>query len=182
MKKNSLTEFETKVLDFDKEEIIKKLRKLGAKESPEVLVSRYVFDIESENMEWIRLKEINGKTTLTYKHKFRGNVEVGKTQEIETEVTNFETTAQILLKIPFKRVFYQENKTHIFYLNEIEYSIDTWPKLDPHLEVEADSLEKVAEGLKLLDLEGKDIGDMDLTSIYQMKNIDIHSQNKLKFN
>ncbi|MDD2822568.1 MAG: CYTH domain-containing protein [Candidatus Daviesbacteria bacterium] len=181
MKKDSQTEFETKVLDLDKEEVIKKLRELGAKESPEALSRRYVFDMESEDMEWIRLREIDGKATLAYKFKPKGNIQVGKTQEIETEVANFEETAKILLKIPFKQVLYQENKTHIFHLNGIEYSIDTWPMLEPYLEIESSSLEKVAEGLKLLNLEGKDIGDKDIRSIYLEKNIDFHTLTDLKF-
>lgn len=161
-----MNEFETKVLDIDPQEIIKKLRELGAKEIPEVLLRRYVFDMESEDAEWLRLRTNGIKTTLAYKHKIPGNVAIGKTVEIETQVNDFDKTAEILKKIPFKRILYQENKSHIFHLGDIEFSIDTWPKLGTYLEVESDSLEKVQEGLKLLSLDGKDIGDKDLVDIY----------------
>lgn len=180
-KHDSQTEFETKVLDFDKKEVIKKLRELGAKEIPETLARRFVFDMESPDMEWLRLREMNGKVTLTYKRKSLGNTEIGKTTELEVEVVDFDKTAEILSKAPFKRTFYQENKTHIFRLNGIEFSIDTWPLLDPYLEVESDSPEKVQGGLTLLGLEGKDVGDKDVESIYREKNIDFHSYPKLQF-
>ena len=175
-------EFETKVLDIDAEAIIEKLRQLGAQEQPEFLLRRYVFDLESENAEWLRLRTNGQKTTLAYKHKVIGSVAIGNTIEIETEVADFDKTAQILSKVPFKRTLYQENKSHIFKLNGIEFSIDTWPKIGTYLEVESENEAKVQEGLKLLELIGKDIGDKDVSDIYEERlGLDINSFSELKF-
>ncbi len=174
-------EIETKVLNINVSEIIAKLRALKAKESPEMLSRRYVFDIESDNIEWIRLRESGGKVTLTYKYKLHGNTQVGKTTEIEVEVSDFDKTALISKRLPFKRIFYQENKSHKFYFQDIEFSIDTWPLIDPYLEIESDSIERVQEELKLLGLDGKDVGDKDITEIYQEKGQDIPSYPELKF-
>lgn len=138
--------------------------------------------MESENAEWLRLRTNGTKTTLAYKHKIIGNTAIGKTVEIETEVIDFDKTAEILKKIPFKRVLYQENKTHIFDLNDIEFSIDTWPELGTYLEIESENLEKVQEGLRLLGLEGKDVGAKDVTDIYVEKTgFDPNSVPELKF-
>lgn len=174
-------EFETKVLNIHVEEIIKKLRQLGAEETPEVLMRRYVFDIKSSNIEFIRLRDNGHKSTITYKYKVRGNSRVGKTIEIEVEVSDFDKTAQILSKLSFRRTFYQENKTHIFRLNGIEFAINTWPMIKPFLEVESNSQEKVKKGLEMLSLTGKDVGDLDLKEIFQSKGIDIHAYPNLKF-
>lgn len=174
-------EFETKVLNINPEEIVRKLKELGAAETPEVLMRRYVFDIESSNIEFIRLRDNGQKTTLTYKYKVQGNTSVGETVEIEIEVSDFDKTAKILSKLAFWRIFYQENKAHIFRLNGIEFSINTWPMIDPFLEIEASSYEKVKEGLDMLGLDGKDEGDLDLKEIFKLKGIDIHSQQSLKF-
>jgi adenylate cyclase class 2 len=107
-------EFETKVPNIDVQELIDKLKNLGAKETPEFLAKRYVYDISTENIEWIRLRQIHTKTTLTYKYKVKGNTKIGETIEIEVEVSDFDKTAEILSKIPFKEVYYQENKkTHL---------------------------------------------------------------------
>ncbi|MDQ3239556.1 MAG: CYTH domain-containing protein [bacterium] len=174
-------EFETKVLDFNSDQVINKLRSLGAIEIPEFMYKRYVFNLETNDIEWIRLRQGNSEVTMTYKYKVKGNVSIGKTSEIEVTVSDFDKTSQILHKLPFKDVFYQESKRHIFKHNDIEYSIDTWPMLEPHLEVESHSLEKVDEGLKVLDLEGKDVGDKDITSIYRERGIDMHRLVELKF-
>lgn len=175
------TEFETKVVDFDVGEIISKLRKLGAEETPEYLARRYVFDMESENSEWIRLRTNGTKTTIAYKYKVIGNIEVGKTVEIEVVVDDFDKTAEIFKKLPFHRTFYQENKNHVFHLKDIEFSIDTWPHIEPYMEIEASSKDKVAEGLELLGLIGKDVGDLDVGILYEKKGIDIHAYEELKF-
>lgn len=175
------TEFETKVLTFDREAVEKRLRELGAIEKPEFLARRYVFDIETENIEWIRLRESNGKVTLTYKHKIKGNVTISKTTEIEVEVSDFDKTAQILSKLPFRKTYYQENKSHVFRLGDMEFSIDTWPMMDPYLEIESTSLEKVNEGLRLLGLVGLDVGDKDIKDMYGDKGIDLHQFDELKF-
>ncbi|MDQ3099298.1 MAG: hypothetical protein M3Q44_06120 [bacterium] len=175
------TEFETKVIDINIIEIIAKLRALGAQESSEFLAKRYVYDLSTEDIGWIRLRQSIGPATMTYKFKEKGNTVVGKTIEIEVEVSDFEKTAQILSKVPCKEVYYQENKSHLFNLNGIEFSIDSWPHIAPYLEVESTSIEKVQEGLGLLGLEGKDVGDKDIKIIYAENGIDIHSFKELKF-
>ncbi len=174
-------EYETKVLKFDLKSIINKLKQFGAKEVPEVLMRRYVFDLKSANFEWIRLRDHGNKVTTTYKHKIIKNTELGKTTEIEVEVSDFEKAAQIFKKLPFFRIFYQENKRHLFQLDKIEFSIDTWPMIDPYLEIESDSKENVERALTLLGLTGKDVGDKDIEEIYQSQGIDLHSYSELKF-
>jgi len=180
-------EYETKVLNIDPAEIVAKLCELGAEETAEILLRRFVFDLKEghpdmKDYDWIRLRTNGNKTTLTYKYKTIGETAIGKTIEIETDVADFDKMAQILKKIPFKRVLYQENRSHIFKLNGIEFSIDTWPRLSPHLEVEGENEAAVQEGLRLLGLEGKDVGDKDVVAIYQDElNFDLNSVPELKF-
>jgi adenylate cyclase class 2 len=174
-------EFETKVLDIDVELITAKLRSLGAKEYTEELMKRYVFDNDEENIEFFRLREYSGKATLTYKFKKVNKDHIGNTAEIEVTVSDFDDTAAILKKIPFKRIFYQENRRHRFVLKDIEFTIDSWPLLPPFLEIEADDEAKVRKGLEMLELTGKDIGDRDIKLIYKNLGIDLHSYKDLRF-
>ncbi len=177
-------EFETKVLDIDSAVVISQLRELGAVEEPEFLARRYVFDmdINDTTVEWIRLRQQGSKApTLTYKYKVKGNYSIGNTTEIEVEVSDFDKTSEILHKLQFKKIYYQENKSHIFTLDGIEFSIDTWPVLPPYLEIEGESVEKVQAGLLLLGFEGKDVGDKDVKIICQERGIDLHSYIELRF-
>lgn len=176
-------EYETQVLDVDKDKIASKLRKLGVKEESETLQKRWIFDIDpctvASTGEWIRLRQVgNKKPTLTYKNK--SGKGMGDTQELEVEVEDFDKTAQILSKFKFDQV-YQENKRAKFELDDIEFTLDTWPRIPTYLEIEAKSEAKVHEGLKLLGLTGKDVGHMGTITIYSKYGIDLHSIKELTF-
>lgn len=180
-------EFETQILDINKDETIERLRKLGAEETPEAFQKRWIFDIECLNAKnpglgkWVRLRQNNGRNMLTYKNRF--GTGISETEEIEVEVGDFDKTAEIFSKLSgFIGKFYQENKRHLFKYDGIEFSIDSWPMIPTFLEIESNSEEKVRQGLKLLDLEGKDAGHIGILSIYKKYNIDLHSFPTLKFN
>ncbi len=179
-------EFETQVLSIDPKTIAEKLRALGAKETPEFLQKRYVFDLECLNHlhpgmgRWIRLREADGKTTLTYKNK--GGTGISDTDEIEIEVEDFGKMEQILNKLTcFTGQYYQENKRTKFILDGTEFNIDHWPLIPPFLEIEASSPEKVQNGLKLLGLENKENAHWGLINIYSKYGIDLHGYKEMRF-
>jgi len=172
-------EFETKVLDINVNEIEKKLKKLGAKKEPEVLMKRWVFDIDPSKDEWIRLRDEGKKIIISYRYK--SGTGISETEEIEVEVANFEKAAKILSKLQFKGKYYQENKRILYTFDDIEFAIDSWPKIPPYLEIESSSEEKVKQGLKLLGLEDKDIGNPPVKDVFSRYGIDIHSFKEFKF-
>lgn len=180
------TEFETQILEINPEEIAEKLRKLGAKEEKEILQKRWVYDIkclgltDSTKGEWIRLRQAGEKSTITYKNKSGSGM--SETEELEIIVNDFDKAAEIFSKLNgFEGQYYQENKRHKFVLNKIEYTLDSWPKIPTFLEIEGESEEKVHEGLKLLELEGKTHAHYGLLTIYKKYGIDLHSYKEIKF-
>ncbi len=181
-------EFETEVLEVKVNEIVQKLRELGAKEIPEVLQQRWVFslacskdgDFGKGKDAWIRLRKVGERIELTYKNKIGKGKE--DTEEIEVEVSDFNKTHDLLSKLScFEGKYYQENKRHKFILEDIEFTLDTWPKIPTILEIEAKSKEEVKKGLELLSLSGKDVGHLGLVKIYFKYGIDLHSFKELKF-
>lgn len=172
-------EFETKVLDINVSEIEKKLLDLGAKKQPQVLMKRWVFVFDSFGNEYIRVRDEGDKITLTYKKK-RGRG-IGQTEEIEVEVNDFKKTAEILFKIPWQAKYYHESKRTLFLLKDIEFTIDLRPKIPAYLEIESLSEEKVKQGLSLLKLEGRDVGDLHIKDVYLKYGIDLFSFPELKF-
>jgi len=177
-------EYETQILDIDKDNIVKKLQDLGAAEEPEVLQKRWVFDIEpcttKSTGEWIRLRQVaDKKPTITYKNK--SGKGISDTTEIEIEVDDFDTAYKLLDKIMPTTQFYQENKRHKFVLDQVEYTLDSWPMIPTLMEIEAKSEEKVHEALELLGLTGKDEGHIGTLAIYDKYGIALHSMKELKF-
>jgi len=177
-------EYETQVLDIDQKAIISKLRSLGAREEPEVLQRRWVYDIDpctaSSTGEWVRLRQVgNRKPTITYKNK--SGKELCDTKEIEVEVDDFEKTAAILSKLKPEGRYYQENKRHKFVLRQIEFTLDSWPMIPTYLEIEGKNEDKVHEGLRILGLTDMDSGHIGTIAIYKKYRIDLHSMDKLIF-
>ena len=173
-------EYETKVLEINIKEIKGKLKRLGAKKQDKFLMRRWVFDINLDRDEWIRLRDYNGKNaTLTY--KMRSGSGISETEEIELNVSDFEKMAEILSKLKFKGYYYQENKREVYKLKDIEFCIDSWPKIPIYLEVEAKNEKMVHKGLAILGLEGRDIGNISVKKVYKMYGFDLHGFKKLSF-
>ena len=113
------TEYEIRILEIDKEEMIKRLENLGAKKVGEYEQKRYVYDLRPvEKGKWIRLRTNGLNTTLTYKDIVSNTID--GTKEIEIEVDDFEKTNEFLEKIGFKNRGYQENKRIQYILNNVE--------------------------------------------------------------
>lgn len=92
------TEYEIRVLEIDKEKLVKKLEELGAEFKGDNEQKRYVYDIiPKKDGKWIRLRTNGRKTTLTYKNIVKTAIE--GTKEIEVKVENFEKTNEILENI-----------------------------------------------------------------------------------
>ncbi len=176
------TEFETQILDIDKEEIIKKLQSLGAREDKEFFMRRWVYDINPTGCsEWLRLRTNGHKTTICYKK--RKNHSIDGTSEIEVVVDDFEKTHELISRLNFYcDMYYQENKRVNFYIDDIEFALQDWPMIPTVLEIEAKSKEGVKKGLQLLGLEGKDNGHHGFIAIYKKYGIDLHKMKILKFN
>lgn len=175
------TEYELRVLEIDKEKMIKKLQVLGAIKKGEYNQRRYVYDLRpAENGKWIRLRTNGEKTTLTYK-----NIESNKidgTKEVEFEVEDFNKANEFLERIGFFNRGYQENDRIQYFLDGVEIDIDSWPMIPTYMEIEGKSKEEVMKMKEKLDLDESKITTLNCDDIYkQIYNIDISKIKELKF-
>ena len=174
------TEYELRVLEIDKDILIKKLGKLNAVKKGEYNQKRYVYDLKpADPGKWIRLRTNGMKTTLTYKdivsHKIDG------TKELEIEVSDFEATNELLEKIGYKSKGYQENKRIQYELNGVEIDIDSWPLIPTYVEIEGKDEKSVLEMMKLLELDETKMTTLDVQSIFQNYGIDLENMKDLRF-
>lgn len=173
-------EYEVRVLEINKEKLIKKLEELGAEFKGDNEQKRYVYDIiPKEDGKWIRLRT-NGKiTTLAYKNVVKTTID--GTKELEVEVSDFEKTNELLDYIGIKSKGYQENRRIQYILNGVEIDIDSWPMIPPYVEIEGKNEEEVVRILELLDLQNEKVTSLDVESIYKSYGIDLASIKVLKF-
>ena len=175
------TEFEARVLDINKELVIKKLEELGAKKIAEFDYKRRVYNFNPPtDHKWIRLRTDGIKTTLTIK-KIE-SLSIDGTKEMEIEVSNFEETNKMLEELGYKAHTYQENKRIRYILNDVELDIDSWPYIPTYLEIEGKSEESVKSMIKLLEVENDKVTTLDVQGVFkEFYNIDIADVPVVKF-
>ncbi len=137
-------EIEATFLSINKEKIRKKLEKSGFKlVIPEYLMRRKTFDMPSieGSKKWGRVRQEFNKITMTIK-EIRGS---GISDVFETEiiVNDFDTACSFFEACGIKTKAFQENMREVWSRDNIETMIDTWPGLNPFIEIESSSVENV---------------------------------------
>jgi len=149
------TEFEAKFPKIDKAEIREKLKDLGA----ELVFSerkfiRMTFDtpeLRAKNA-WVRLRDEGDKITMTFKIVENEKSASGM-KEVGFDISNIESAKSLLEQLGLKHKGYEENMREEWKLGEVLFEIDTWPLIDPYLEIEAPSEEIVKNYFEILELD-----------------------------
>lgn len=185
-----MEEIEAKFLDINPDEIQKKLGKIGAKKVGEYFYRRRVFDYPDFRLDkqgaWIRVRDEGDKITLNFKKRLGIKTHDGTTsddsmEEIEIIVSDFDRTVAFLLAVGFIEKFYQETKRVRWMKGDIEFDIDTWPKLKPYLEIEAPSWEKIDEAIKILGLNPENKKIFSTNQIYKLQGINELDYKRIAF-
>ena len=185
-----MEEIELTFIDVDTEALEQKLKDLGAQKVGDFHYRRVVFDYPDFRLDkqaaWVRLRDEGDKVTFTFKQRLGNNLRNTLTgdegmYESETIVSDFSATRDILLKIGLIEKMYQENKRTRYILDGVECDIDTWPLLDPYLEVEGPSWNEVNTVVEKLGLKPEDGKKFSTNQIYRLKGLDDRNYTKLTF-
>lgn len=185
-----MEEIEVKFLNIDPIRTQRKLTSIGAKKVGEYFYRRRVFDYPdlrfNEKGAWLRLRDEGEKITLAFKQRIGitahdGSSNDGGMEETEIIVNDFEKTATFLLKLGFIEKFYQENRRIRLMKDDIEFDIDTFPELEPYLEIEAPSWEKIDEAITILELNPADKKVFSTNQIYKLKGINELDYKRMAF-
>lgn len=136
---------------------------------------------------WIRLREYNGKTTITVKHilnkKLQDKYETKMQPVLETEieVPSIESGNEILEQLGFAFRNYQEKKRTTYIMDDTEIDIDSWPLIPTYLEIEGESDEQIDKIVRKLDLSDKTKTSCNTDDIYRKYGIDIYKFRELRF-
>lgn len=163
-------EYEATFLDIDKEDIRKKLKVIGAELiKPEFMQKRVVFNSPQgyDGQTWVRVRDEQDKITMTYK-KISGD-KIEDQKEINLIIDNLENGVEFLKVLECQEKSYQETKRELWKFDGVEVCIDTWPFLEPYVEVEGKSEEKVKEVSEKLGFDYSKALFCAATLIYNMK-------------
>lgn len=177
------TEFECRICNINKTKTRKLLSSIGAKlVQKEFMQKRYILDnnhLRKDGDQWIRLRDEGNKITLTYKTIERTKIDGAK--EIEVIVNDLENTKELLVKTGLKVTSYQENYREKWTFKNCDLTIDTWPMLNPVLEIESKSENTVLKILALLGYDIKDCMFGNITDVYFKNGIPLDHNKDLKF-
>lgn len=141
-------EIEVKFLEINKEELVAKLKSLGAEDQGEDFLREIIF--YDHDMAWqrsketvVRLRSNNQNTFLTYKHNEAKNA-IGM-KEIEFAVSDMNKAKEFLEAVGLVAYRHQEKKRHKFMLGEVIIDIDTWPKVPTYVELEGPSEDAIKD-------------------------------------
>ena len=135
-------EYEVRMLEIDREEILELLKSNGAIKVKEGLQQRYVYDFNPvQKHKYIRVRTDGIKTTLTIKQNLGDTID--GTKELEMEVSDFETANQILNELGYTPKGYQENYRLEYELDGVKFDIDRWPLIPEFMEIEGPNEEAI---------------------------------------
>lgn len=136
-------EIETRFLEINKDELIKKLVSLGAIDKGEEKLEETIFHAADGSWmgkgKFVRLRKTKNRVKLTYKVNVAQTVD--SAMEIELEVSDIEKCKEFLLQIGLTEKRKVEKYRHTFEINGVTVDIDTWPRIPVYVEVEGSSVE-----------------------------------------
>ena len=165
------TEYEATFLNIDKEILRNKLKEIGAVlERPEYIQKRVTLHLPKEARDdntWLRVRDEGDKVTLTLK-SVDGKTITGQ-KEILIEINDLTGAVALLESIGCEKKSYQESKRELWRLDGVEIAIDTWPFLDPYVEIEGNSEETVKKVTAKIGLAYDDAIFDTVNEIYKRK-------------
>ena len=136
---------------------------------------------------WVRLRETNGKTTITIKHILNPKVQeerdnkIQKVMETEMEVPSIEEANGMLEQLGFSFRNYQEKHRSTYKLDGVEIDVDSWPLIPTYVEIENDSEELINSTINKLGLQDKEIVSCNTAEVYRKYGIDLYQFRELRF-
>jgi adenylate cyclase class 2 len=181
-------EIEVKFLNIDKVAIENKLVEIGASKKGDIFYHSCVFDYPGfpldKDSAWVRLRSDGDEVMLAYKHRLGVTSNSGDDdgmEEVEFKVDSFDKTKLFLLKIGMIIKFEQEKKRTRYVKDNVEFDIDTWPRLNTYLEIESDNMESIKVSAEKLGLDFGEAKTFSATQIYQTEGINDKDYIKMGF-
>jgi len=159
-------EIEATFLKIDKDLVRTKLKNIGFElKTPEYTMRRKTFDfsrIAPGQNKWGRVRQESDKVTMTVK-EIRGSG-INDTYEVELIVNDFDTASSFFEACGAPAKSFQENLRELWIRDGVDITIDTWPGLNPFIEIEGENEPIVREVSNELGFDFKEalFGSIDL--------------------
>jgi adenylate cyclase class 2 len=173
-------EYEYNFYNYNKKEVISKIKELGGKK-----IGHYVFKVMvfihpfKKEGTYIRVRDEGHRVTMTFKFK---DDKSEFTNESEIIINNFDSAVNILFGIGCTKKYYYEKLREIWNLKNSEIAFDNAPGSPEDMEIESPTKKELDQIVKLLDIKEYLVKDNAMLSIYDEFGIIIPKTIDLTFN
>lgn len=164
----------------NKEEIIVKLKKLGAEDLGQQKESDTYLKLDGKE---IRIRKLNKEGIITFKQFIESESKAKVRQETEIKVNDPETLIAMLKALGLKESKRKEKIRHSFRLDKTIICLDKLPFIGEFIELEAETEEALKETCQKLGLDYSKASNTNYMSIFfnwYMKNIRRFKDSKIK--
>jgi adenylate cyclase class IV len=176
-------EYEYRFNNYNKKEIVTKLKELGAKYFGTFKFRVIVFIDQNNSEKYIRVRDEGHRVTMTIKNNLTDKFPV----ENEIIINDFDEGINILLQLKCKKKYYYEKYREIWNYKNSEIIFDMNPGIPELMEVESSSKKELDILCKKLDLNINNYQGfsnnntyLDLFGITIPKSLDLTFKNVLK--
>jgi len=173
-------EYEHAFFDFDKKDIISKIKEMKGTHKGTYLfrVQVLIHPLNTPNT-YVRVRDEGFRTTMTYKLQEPNEK---YPQEEEIVIDDFDNGVTLLLGLGCKKKYYYEKIREIWEVKNTEVVFDSNPGIDDRLEVESKTLKEMKDMIKKFNLTVIDRPEryMDLFGITIPKTVDLTFKNVKK--
>lgn len=148
-------EFEATFRDISIPSIQNRLKEIGAQlTKPRTFYKRYSFNLlpaVQHTHSWARVRDEGDIVTMTIKDWEGEGIEAQK--ELELVINDFQTGIAFLKRLGCIEKAYQETYREIWTVGDVHVMLDEWPFLEPFVEIEGPTEERVKEVSEQLGFE-----------------------------
>ncbi|NQU79446.1 CYTH domain-containing protein [Candidatus Woesearchaeota archaeon] len=159
-----MKEIEVKILDIAPEDVVAKLKELGAEKTEQGIVNIRAYDFPDgmllDKGRYVRVRKIAGRVELVFKDPIQSD-DFKMYDETEIVVDDFDTACLLVEKIGLKCFREMEKYRASYKIGNVKIEIDKYPGLPWFFEVEGGSVESV---MKTVSDFGFDFNDKNKVS------------------
>ncbi len=168
-----MKEVEVKIKNINKRDIIKKVTDLGAQKIFSGKVIDFRFDTPERDLsrqgKALRIRQKGRHIYLNVKGKKKSVESIHGREELGVRISNFKTMQKMLQELGYIKIFELTKYRTEYRLKDINFDIDEYIGLDPILEIESTSYDKVEKYIKKLEINEEDIGRVYIREILAAK-------------
>lgn len=173
-------EYEYSIYDFNKKDVIAKIKKAKGKKKGIYLfrVQVLIHPLETAGT-YIRVRDEGHRITMTYKFKdSKSKFE----HENEVIVNDFDEAVNILLGVGCKKKYYYEKIREIWNIKNTEIVFDSNPGVPDRMEIESENKSQLSEMVKYFEVKPEERLDkyMELFGFVTPRTIDLTFKNVKK--